>query len=296
VTVNYDAVGSGGGRTQWLAGGVNFAGSDSALSDDELTKANALCGSKGVFELPDYVSAIAVVYNLPGVSKLKLKAATIAGIFHGTITKWNDPAIAADNSGVSLPATAISPVHRSDKSGTTKNFTDYLQKASGGAWTDPAADTWPLKSGEAANGTSGVISAVKAGNGAIGYADESQAAGLGVASVAVGGSFVAPSAAGAAKVVESSKVKSGRGQYDFAYDVNRTPTSVDVYPIVLISYHIGCIAPKDKAAADLMKAFFGYVISSAGQETAAKAAGSAPITDAVRKQSQTAVDAISAGA
>jgi phosphate transport system substrate-binding protein len=296
VTVNYDAVGSGGGRTQWLAGGVAFAGSDSPLSADELTKATTLCGTKGVFELPDYVSAIAVVYNLPGVSKLNLKPATIAGIFSGKITKWNDPAIAADNSGASLPATAISPVHRSDKSGTTKNFTDYLQKASGGAWTTPAADTWPAKGGEAANGTSGVISAVKAGNGAIGYADESQAAGLGIASVAVGSSFVAPSATGAAKLVESSKVKSGLGKYDFAYDVNRTPTSADEYPIVLISYHIGCIAPKDKATAGLMKAFFGYVVSSAGQDAAAKAAGSAPITETVRKQSQTAVDAISAGA
>jgi phosphate transport system substrate-binding protein len=296
VTVNYDAVGSGGGRTQWLAGGVAFAGSDSALSDDELAKATTLCGAKGVFELPDYVSAIAVVYNLPGVSKLDLKPGTIAGIFSGTITKWNDPAIAADNSGTKLPATAISPVHRSDKSGTTKNFTDYLQKASGGAWTEKAADTWPIKGGEAANGTSGVISAVKAGTGAIGYADESQAAGLGIADVGVAGAFVPPSAAGAARVVEASTVKSGRGTYDFAYDVNRTPTSVDDYPIVLISYHIGCISPKDKATAALMKAFFGYVISSAGQQAAATAAGSAPITEKIRTQSQTAVDAISAGA
>jgi phosphate transport system substrate-binding protein len=255
-----------------------------------------MCGTKGVFELPDYVSAIAVVYNLPGVSKLNLKPATTAKIFNGTIKKWNDPAIAADNAGVTLPDTAITPVHRSDKSGTTKNFTDYLSKASGGAWADKAADTWPIKSGEAASGTSGVISAVKAGKGAVGYADESQAAGLGIANVAVGSSFVAPSAAGAAKVLESSKVESGRGQYDFAYDVNRTPTSADEYPIVLISYHIGCVAPKDKTAADLMKAFFGYVISPAGQEAAAKAAGSAPITDTVRTQSQTAVDAISAGA
>jgi phosphate transport system substrate-binding protein len=296
VTVNYDAVGSGGGRTQWLAGGVNFAGSDSALSDDELTKAATLCGSKGVFELPDYVSAIAVVYNLPGVSKLNLKPATTANIFNGKITKWNDPAVAADNAGVTLPDTAISPVHRSDKSGTTKNFTDYLSKASGGAWTAPAADTWPVKSGEAASGTSGVISAVKAGKGAIGYADESQAAGLGIADVAVGGTFVAPSAVGAARVLESSKVKTGRGQYDFAYDVNRTPSSPDEYPIVLISYHIGCMAPKDKATAALMKAFFGYVISPAGQNAAAIAAGSAPLTDKIRTQSQTAVDAMSAGA
>jgi phosphate transport system substrate-binding protein len=187
-------------------------------------------------------------------------------------------------------------VHRSDKSGTTNNFTDYMSKAAPSVWTSKAADSWPATGGEAAAGTSGVISAVKAGKGAIGYADESQAAGLGIANVAVGGTFVAPSAAGAAKVIESSTVKSGRGKYDFAYDINRTPTSADQYPIVLVSYHMGCIQPKDKATADLMKAFFGYVISSQGQDAAAKAAGSAPITDSIRKQSQTAVDAITAGA
>jgi phosphate transport system substrate-binding protein len=295
VTVNYDPVGSGGGRDQWLAGGVAFAGSDAALSDDEETKAKTLCGSDGVFELPNYVSAIAVVYNVPGVSKLNLKPDTIAKIFSGSIKKWNDPAIAADNSGAKLPDMAIAPVHRSDKSGTTKNFTDYLAKAATSNWPSGAVDTWALKGGEAANGTSGVIAAVKAGKGAIGYADESQAAGLGVANVGVGSSFVAPTADAAAKVVEGSKLKSGRGTYDFAYDLNRTPTASDEYPIVLVSYHIGCIKAKDKSTADALKAFENYVISTDGQEAAAKSAGSAPITDAVRAKSQTAVDAITAG-
>jgi len=295
VTVNYDPVGSGGGRDQWLAGGVAFAGSDAALSDDEETKATTLCGSEGVFELPNYVSAIAVVYNVPGVSELNLKPDTIAKIFSGSITKWNDPAIAADNSGAKLPDLAIAPVHRSDKSGTTKNFTDYLAKAATSNWPSGAVDTWAPKGGEAANGTSGVIAAVKAGKGAIGYADESQAAGLGVADVGVGSSFVAPTADAAAKVVEGSKLISGRGKYDFAYDLNRTPTASDEYPIVLVSYHIGCIKAKDKSRADALKAFENYVISKDGQEAAAKSAGSAPITDAVRAKSQTAVDAITAG-
>src|SRR6476661_5359059 len=152
VTVNYDPVGSGGGRDQWLAGGVAFAGSDSALSDDELAKAKTLCGTDGVFELPNYISAIAVVYNVPGVSKLNLKPATIAKIFAGKITKWHDPAIAADNSGASLPNLSIDPVQRGDKSGTTKNFTDYLAKAATSDWPSGAVDTWALKGGESATG------------------------------------------------------------------------------------------------------------------------------------------------
>jgi len=292
VTVNYDPVGSGGGREQFLAGGVDFAGSDSPLDDDELAKAKERCGDAGVFELPNYISAIAVVYNLPGVDALNLKPATVAGIFHGDITTWNDPAIASDNPDAELPSTKITPVHRSDDSGTTKNFTDYLSKAAGDVWTDEADGVWPLKGGEAGNGTSGVISAVKGGEGTIGYADESQAAGLGVAKVGVGEEFVAPSAEAAAKVVEGSELKAGRGNYDFAYDINRTTTSADEYPIVLVSYHIGCVQYDDKDTADLVKAFESYAISKEGQSAASDAAGSAPISDKLREQARTAVDSI----
>jgi len=292
VTVNYDPVGSGGGREQFLAGGVDFAGSDSPLSDEELAKSKQRCGNAGVFELPNYISAIAVVYNLPGVDELNLKPATVAGIFHGDITTWNDPAIAADNPDAKLPATAITPVHRSDDSGTTKNFTDYLSKAAGDVWTAEPDGVWPLKGGEAGNGTSGVISAVKGGQGTIGYADESQADGLGIAKIGVGAEFVKPSPEAAAKVVESSTVKSGRGEFDFAYDINRTTTSADEYPIVLVSYHIGCVQYDKQATADLVKAFESYVISKEGQSAASDAAGSAPISDKLREQSQKAVDAI----
>jgi phosphate transport system substrate-binding protein len=294
VTVNYDPVGSGGGREQFLSGGVDFAGSDAALSDEELTKSTDRCGAKGVFELPDYVSAIAVVYNLPGVDELNLKPATIAGIFGGTITTWDDPAIAADNPNATLPSTAITPVHRSDDSGTTKNFTDYLSKAAGDVWTYPAAGVWPLPTGEAANGTSGVISAVSGNEGTIGYADESQAGKLGVAKIGVGDTFVTPTAEAAAKVVEGSELVTGRGQYDLAYTINRATTSADEYPIVLVSYLIGCVQYDKQETADLVKAFTGYVISDEGQQAAAKAAGSAPLSAGVRDKAQSAVDAITA--
>jgi phosphate transport system substrate-binding protein len=113
VTVNYDAVGSSGGREQFIAGGVDFAGSDSYFTTDELKSAAKTCGGPAI-EVPVYVSPIAIVYNLSGVTKLQLSPQTLAKIFTGKITTWNDPAIAADNPGVNLPSTAISPVHRSD--------------------------------------------------------------------------------------------------------------------------------------------------------------------------------------
>jgi phosphate transport system substrate-binding protein len=113
-----------------------------------------------------------------------------------------------------------------------------------------------------------------------------------VAKIGVGSAFVAPSATGAAAVVAHSDRVPGRGQYDFAVNVNRTTTSADEYPIVLVSYHIGCVSYDDRKTADLVKAFEGYVISKDGQQAAAKAAGSAPISDELRTQAQTAVDAI----
>jgi phosphate transport system substrate-binding protein len=296
VTVNYDPVGSGGGREQFLSGGVDFAGSDSPLDEEELAKAADRCGESGVFELPNYISGIAVIYNVPGVEELNLAPATIAGIFSGAITTWNDPAITADNPDAELPTTAITAVHRSDDSGTTKNFTDYLSKAAGDVWTYEADGEWPLPSGEAANGTSGVVSAVTGGEGTIGYADESQAGDLGIAKVGVGEEFVAPSPEAAAAVVEGSEVESGRGEYDFAYEINRETTSADEYPVVLVSYLIGCVEYDDQETADLVKAFAEYVVSEEGQDAAAEAAGSAPLSDTLREQATTAVDAITAAA
>jgi phosphate transport system substrate-binding protein len=294
VNVSYDPVGSGGGREQFLAGGTDFAGSDAYLTDDELTKAKDRCGEAGVVELPNYISAIAVVYHLDGVDKLNLSPATIAGIFTGSITTWNDPAISADNPDAKLPATAITPVHRGDKSGTTKNFTDYLDKAAGDVWTAGPVEEWPTAGGEAANGTSGVVAAVQGGQGTIGYADESQAGKLGVAAVKVGDAFVSPTPEAAAAVVAGSERVPGRGDHDLAISVNRQTTSSKEYPIVLVSYHIGCVQYDNQAKADVVKAFENYVISKDGQSAAADAAGSAPISDELRKQAQTAVDAIKA--
>jgi phosphate transport system substrate-binding protein len=295
VTVNYDPVGSGGGREQFLQGGVQFAGSDAALTSDELTQSQSVCGgSTGAIDLPVYISPIAVAYNLPGVTGLQLDADTIAKIFNGKITKWNDPAIASQNSGAKLPSSAITPVHRSDDSGTTQNFTDYLSKAST-SWPYPPAQTWPVKGGEAAEGTSGVIQAIKSGSGTIGYADDSQVGDLGVVKVKVGDTYVAPSAQGAALVAEESTPTPGRPAGDLSIDVKRDTTTAGAYPIILISYQVVCVNYKKAADAALVKAFETYVVSAAGQTAAAQAAGSGPLSDALRSKVTASIAMIKAG-
>ncbi|MBO9532231.1 MAG: phosphate ABC transporter substrate-binding protein PstS [Solirubrobacteraceae bacterium] len=293
ATISYDPVGSGGGREQFVAGGVDFAGSDAALKEDELAGAEKRCGgAENLIELPAYVSPIAVIYNLEGVDGLQLDPATIAGIFLGKIKKWNDPAIAATNEGVTLPDTDIVPVHRSDDSGTTENFTDYLHVAAKDVWTAEPDGEWPTKSGEAADGTSGVVAAVKNGAGTIGYADASQAGELGKAKVKVGDAYVEPTADAAAKILEESKRTEGAASHVWTYTLNRTPDAADTYPVVLTSYLIGCTKYDDAAKAELVKGYFNHVVSADGQSKAAETAGSAPLTDTLRGQIQPSVDAI----
>ncbi|MBZ5738468.1 phosphate ABC transporter substrate-binding protein PstS [Nocardioides mangrovi] len=291
VTITYDPVGSGAGRESFESGAFLFAGSDSYITDDEgeLSKAKEQCGADPI-EVPAYISPIAVVFNLSGVDSVNLDAKTISEIFAGKITAWNDPAIAALNDGVDLPDTKITPVHRSDDSGTTHNFTDYLSKAGDGAWTDEPSDTWPIKGGESAEGTSGVIAAVKGGDGTIGYADESQAGGLGQAALKVGSEFNAPSAEGAAKTLEVSQPADTASDSMLAYDIDRTTTESGAYPLILTSYLLACPTYDSAGTADIVKSFLTYIVSSDGQQAAASAAGSAPLPDSV---SQKATDALS---
>ena len=295
ATVNYDPVGSGGGREQFLAGGVSFAGSDSYMDDTELASSKKTCGGAEAFDVPAYVSPIAVVYNLDGVSDLQLSPEALAGIFAGKITKWNDPAIAADNKDAQLPSTAITPVHRSDDSGTQDNFTQYLSAVAPDTWTSEPDGVWPLKSGEGANGTSGVIESVKNGAGSIGFADESQAGDLGVAKVKVGSEYVAPSAESAAKTVDVSPRVEGRPAGDIAIDVDRKTTESGAYPIVLVSYVIACPSYSDAKTADLVKGYLSYLVGADGQAAAAKAAGSAPLSSSLSDEAAKQVDTIKAG-
>ncbi|MET0726126.1 MAG: phosphate ABC transporter substrate-binding protein PstS [Leifsonia sp.] len=280
VTVNYDPSGSGAGREAFISGGVDFAGSDSALNDDEIAGSFAACApdTKAV-DLPVYISPIAVVFNVEGVDDISLDAATIAHIFKGDITNWNDPAIAALNDGVTFPDAPITAVHRSDDSGTTKNFSDYLNQVAPDVWDQKPADPFPYQSGEGAQGTSGVIDAVTNGTNTIGYADASRAGDLGVVKLKVGDEFVAPSAEAAAAVVAESPAVDGREANDLAIKLDRKTTDPTHYPLVLVSYAIVCPEYADAAQGELVKAYVGYISSAEGQEAAASAAGSAPLSD-----------------
>lgn len=298
VTITYDPAGSGAGRESFQAGAFPFAGSDRAFTVEEIEAGpfDGCVEGTDIIELPTYISPIAVIFNIDGVDALNLDAATIAGLFAGTITNWNDPAIAALNPDATLPDLAVTPVHRADDSGTTENFTDYLAQTAPDVWTFEADGVWPATpvAGEAAQGTSGVVSAVSGGNGTIGYADASRAAeeGLSTAAVKVGEEFVEYSPEAAAAIVDESPFEEGRADGDLAIQLHRASEAEGVYPIVLISYMIACQEYVDTAVAPIVKAYLSYVASPEGQDAAASAAGSAPISDTLREQVDAAIDLI----
>ncbi|WP_232331390.1 phosphate ABC transporter substrate-binding protein PstS [Agromyces laixinhei] len=294
VTVDYDPSGSGAGRETFLEGASDFAGSDRAFKDEELAEGGfkKCAADSSIVELPLYISPIAVIFNLEGVDSLDLDAATIAGIFAGTITNWNDPAIAATNPDVTLPDLAITPVHRSDDSGTTENFTEYLGAAAADVWTWEADGVWPFEGGEAAQGTSGLVDAVGNGDGTIGYADASRAGDLGTVAVKVGDEFVAYSPEAAAAIVDASPFAEGRAEGDLAIEIDRTSAEAGVYPIVLVSYLIACGQYEDPANVELVKGYLSYIASPEGQDVAAAEAGSAPISDTLREKITAAIDSI----
>ena len=300
VTVNYNPTGSGTGRDQFEQGLTFFTGSDSSFKDEELATPHPNCSPADgpVFEFPVWISPIAIIFNLEGISSLNMKADTIAKIFAGEITMWNDAAIAADNPGVALPELAITAVHRSDESGTTGNFTDWLAKAAPNSWVlngenVGSIEAWPAEfGGEGAQGTSGVVSAVEGGNGTIGYADASRAGSLGTVAVGVGNEFVPFSPEAAAKIVDVSPVKPGRPDTTVAYDLARDTTESGVYPVVLVSYLQGCMDYADDAKAELVKAYASFLVSEEGQNVAAAAAGNAPISQQSREIAQAIIDQI----
>jgi phosphate transport system substrate-binding protein len=298
-TINYEEVGSGTGIENFSSGAYSFAGTDAYLTADQLSAAKDQCGSDPI-EVPAYVSPIAVAYNLPGVKTVNLDAKTVADIFAGKITTWNDPAITAQNSGTKLPDTAISTVHRSDESGTTFNFTDYLSKASDGAWADEPATVWPasLKGGQGLEGTSGVIGGLDDTEGAIGYADDSAVKAddkLGVVSLKVGSDYNPPSADGAAAVLANSPAAPDRPATDMATDIDRTATATGDYPLMLVSYLLACQSYDDSGTADMVKGYLTYVVSSEGQQAAASTAGSAPLDSKLSDKATSIISKISSG-
>src|SRR5689334_5749703 len=167
VQINYQSIGSGGGIRQVLEGTVDFGATDGPMTDEQLSQAKI-----PILHLPTVLGAVVPTYNLAGVDKLRFGPDALAGIYLGKITHWNDPAIAADNPGVKLPAAPIVPIHRSDGSGTTYIFTDYLSKVSP-AWQQAAGKgtsvNWPV--GLGGKGNEGVAGLVKQTPNAIGYVE-----------------------------------------------------------------------------------------------------------------------------
>jgi phosphate transport system substrate-binding protein len=300
VTVNYNPTGSGTGRDQFEEGLTFFTGSDSALKQEEIDTPHPNCSPEDgpMFEFPIWISPIAVIFNLDGIDSLNMTPDTVAGIFTGEITQWNAPEIAADNPGVTLPDLAITAVHRSDESGTTGNFTDTMAKAAPDAWLlngENAGDfeSWPAEwGGEGGQGTSGVIAAIGAGQGTIGYADASRVGDFGTVAFGVGDEFVPYSAEAAAKIVDVSPLVDGRPDTMLTYELDRDTTESGVYPVVLISYLQGCMDYADDAKAELVKAYASYMLSAEGQQYASESAGNAPISEDLRQKALAIIEQV----
>jgi phosphate transport system substrate-binding protein len=250
VRFNYQSIGSGGGQKQIIAQTVDFGASDGPMSDDNLSKA-----SGKILHIPTVAGADVVAYNLPGDPKLKLDGETVAGIFLGTVTKWNDPKITALNPGVSLPDQEIVVVHRSDGSGTTYIWTDYLSKVSP-EWKQKVgtntAVNWPV--GLGGKGNEGVAGQIKQTPGALGYVELIYAKQNKISFADVknsAGEFVSPT-------LESVTAAMGTAQIpdDFRFSITNAPGK-DSYPIAgatwLLVYQDQRDAAKGKKVVEFLK-------------------------------------------
>jgi len=295
VDVSYNGTGSGAGITSFINKQVDFAGSDSALnpkgkSGDEVAKAKAACGSDA-WDLPMITGPIAVAFNVKGLDKLVLTPALTAQIFGGKITKWNDPAIAAANSGASLPDEAISVFFRSDSSGTTDNFTNYLNTAAPSDWPDAHGKEWTGKVGQGKQGNPGVGQGIQATEGGIGYVEWSFAIQnkLAMAQIDNGAGPVELTADSAGKAIAAATVK-GTGN-DLALKIDYTTKAPGAYPIVLVTYEIVCSKYTDSAKGAAVKSFLTYMASSEFQSTLTSI-GSAPLPQEIQTKVSAAIAAI----
>lgn len=293
-TLNYTANGSGAGIREFTSGHTDFGGSDSPLKPAEYAAAQQRCGSPA-WNLPVVFGPIAITYHLNGVTSLTLDAATAAKIFNGAIATWNDPAIAALNAGVSLPAQPIHVVFRSDESGTSENFQRYLDTASDGVWGKGAGREFLGGVGVGAMGNDGTSATVKRTEGAISYNEWSfaQAQQLGMAKIitSAGPDPVALSADSVAKTIASAGIVNQNNDLVLDTISFYRPTQPGSYPIVLATYEIVCSKYPDAQIGIAVKAFLQSTIG-AGQNGLSDN-GYVPIPDAFKSRLATAVNAIS---
>lgn len=290
--LSYNPTGSGAGREQFIAKTVDFAGSDSALSGDQVAAAAQRCGGNPAWNLPLVFGPIAMAYNLDGVDKLVLNGDTLAKIFQGQITKWNDPAIAALNSGATLPDTNITPIYRSDSSGTTDNFQKYLAAAAPQSWTKGAGSEFNGGAGEGASKSAGVTQAVQATPGSIGYVEKgfAQQAGLKYAQIDTGAGAVELTDETAGKAIDAAKF-AAEGN-DLTLDLNSLygTKEAGAYPLVLATYEIVCSAGYDPDTSAAVKSFL-TVAANDGQG-GLSSAGYVPLPDTFKERLLTSIEAI----
>jgi phosphate transport system substrate-binding protein len=291
-TLSYNGTGSGAGVTQFIAKQVDFAGSDSALAKDQVDPAAARCGGNPAWNLPLVFGPVALAYNLEGVDKLVVNADVLAKIFTGAITTWNDPAIAALNSGATLPDTKITPIYRNDSSGTTDNFQKYLTAAAPQTWTKGAGKEFQGGAGEGAAKSAGVVQAVQATAGAIGYVEKSPAAAanLPFAQIDSGAGAVALTDDSTKAAVGDAKFKADGMDLALDLDALYATKAAGAYPLMLATYEIVCSKGYDADTSAAVKSFL-TVAANQGQANLS-AAGFVPLPDAFKERLLKSVDAI----
>ena len=287
VKVNYQGIGSGGGIQQLTQMTVDFGASDAPMSDEEIAAAETASGAT-VLHIPTVFGAVAVAYSLPDVTDLKLDQETLADVFLGTVTTWDDPAIVALNPGVTLPSAAISVVHRSDSSGTTSIFTGYLTKVSP-AWSDTVGAgkdvRWPV--GIGGQGNDGVAAVIQQQEGSIGYVELAYATEVGLPTVSLrnqAGSFIAPSLA--------STSAAGAGvdfPADLRFSLSDSPAS-EAYPIVGATWILAYDSMADPAKAEALRAFLTWALNEGAP--VAEDLGYAPLPDDLRALALAKVDEV----
>ncbi|MBW1603355.1 phosphate ABC transporter substrate-binding protein PstS [Streptomyces sp. JJ66] len=291
--INYNPTGSGAGIQEFLQGKTAFAGSDSALKPEEVEESQKVCEGGKAINLPMVGGPVALGYNLSGVDNLVLDASTIAKIFDTKITQWDDPAIQELNPDAELPATKIQAFHRSDESGTTDNFTTYLNEAAPKEWPYEPAKAWAAKGGQSANGSAGVATNVQQTNGAIGYFELSYATGNDIDTVALdtgAGDAVEATVENASTGIAAGKIVGTDG--DLAMELDYSTDEAGAYPIILVTYEIACDQGNDAGTLEATKSFLTYAASEDGQQQLADI-GYAPIPDEVITKVREKIDTLS---
>jgi len=282
LTITYNATGSGTGKKDFGSNLNDFAGTDSLVKDTDGPAAGSF------LYVPTVAAPITVSYNLSGVDKLQLSPETLAKIFQRDIKMWNDPAIAADNSGVTLPNKPITVAHRSDGSGTTSNFTKYLNAAAKDVWKLGSGDTvkWPTDT-QGGEKNTGVATLIKNGDGTIGYVDlsDAKASGLKFASIKnKEGRFVAPTLDGAKAALAGATVKD-----DVSYDPLNA-AGADSYPITSPTYLIVRTKYDDAKKAEAVKGFITYLLGDGTK--LAEEVNFAPLPDTLKTRALAQLDKI----